>query len=315
VNGYSSFQLGKTQLEDLSAERLELFHQVLDGMRVDGDMVAVAAPSERSNERWRAWFEESGRRGASPRAAARRWRAHEVADVTARLGEVAIPTLVVHREDNLIVSDAHARFLADRIPDAELVLLPGSDNLVYAGDVDGVIDAIADFAGASVEGAPTNRVLTTVLFTDIVSSTNHAVVLGDRRWTALLDLHDSLARQLIGRHGGALVKSTGDGLLVTFDSPGDALRCAAGLREELADLGIEIRSGIHVGEAHRRGSDVSGVAVHLAARVMALAEPGEMLVSSAVPPLMVGSEIEFEDRGTHELRGVPGSWPLYAARI
>jgi class 3 adenylate cyclase len=226
-----------------------------------------------------------------------------------------VPTLIVHRENNLIVSEAHARFLADQIPGARLVLLPGSDNVLYAGDVDDVIDAIADFAGPSIDGAATNRILTTVLFTDIVSSTNHAVALGDRRWTALLDLHDSLARRSIGRHGGALVKSTGDGLLVTFDSPGDALRCAAGLREELADLGIEIRSGIHVGEAHRRGSDVSGVAVHLAARVMALAAPGEVLVSSAVPPLMVGSEIEFEDRGTHELRGVPGSWPLFAARI
>jgi class 3 adenylate cyclase len=238
-----------------------------------------------------------------------------VVDVTLRLGEVAVPTLIVHREDNLIVSATHGEFLAGQIRGARLVLLPGSDNLVYAGDVDGVIDAITDFAGASVEGASTSRVLATVLFTDIVSSTNHAVALGDRRWTALLDLHDSLARRTIGWHSGVLVKSTGDGLLVTFDSPGDALRCAAGLRDELADLGIEIRSGVHVGEVERRGSDVSGVAVHLAARVMALAEPGQVLVSSAVPPLMVGSEIEFEDRGTHELRGVPGSWPLHAARI
>lgn len=307
VNGFARFR-------GVPQERLDAFRQILDGDLPDNDLFTRVAPSEQHDARFRAWFDDAGRRGASPREASLRWTDHESADVTAHLAGIAVPTLVVHREGNLIVNPDEGRVLADHIPGARLAMLPGHDNLVYAGDSHRVIDAICEFAGHARDGVVT-RVLTTVLFTDIVDSTDRAASLGDRRWTAVLDLHDSMAARILERHGGSLVKATGDGLLVTFDGPGDALRCAAALRDELAAAGIRIRTGVHVGEIERRGDDIGGIAVHLAARVMATAAAGEVVVSGAVPPVMLGSGTEFVDRGEHELKGIPGAWTLYLARV
>jgi class 3 adenylate cyclase len=312
VNGFAQFRPSYGDLEQLPPDALETFQKILDGDGAEGDVLAFAAPSERNDTRFRAWFDDAGRRGASPTTAARRWSSHEAADVTHYLARIAVPTLVVHREGNLIVSPRQAAALAEGIRGAQLVLLPGQDNLVYAGSVDDVTNAIAQFAGQAVESAVT-RVLTTLLFTDIVGSTNRAVGLGDRRWTTALDIHDAIAKRILDRHGGTLVNTTGDGLLVTFDGPGNALRCGSDLRDALADAGIDIRIGVHVGEVERRGADIGGIAVHLAARVMEIAQPGEVLVSSVVPLLMSGSSTEFYERGEHTLKGIPGTWSLYAA--
>jgi class 3 adenylate cyclase len=314
VNGFAQFWPSYEDLERLPPDALETFHKILDGGGADADVLAFAAPSERDDRRFRAWFDDAGRRGASPTAATRRWSSHESADVTSCLAQIEVPTLVLHREGNLIVSPRQAAVLAEGIPGAQLVLLPGHDNLIFAGPVDDVTNAIARFAGRAVESAVT-RVLTTLLFTDIVGSTNRAVELGDRRWTTALDIHDAIAKRILDRHRGTLVNTTGDGLLVTFEGPGDALRCGSNLRDALADAGIEIRTGVHVGEVERRGDDVGGIAVHLAARVMEIAQAGEVLVSSVVPLLMSGSDTEFQERGEHHFKGIPGSWLLYAANI
>ena len=312
VNGFTQFRAAQEGLQHLPPDALAVFREILDGSQAGVDLIALAAPSERGDDRFRSWFDDAGRRGASPRTASRRWSDHESADATSYLPDIAVPTLVVHREGNLIVSARQGQVLADGIPGARLVMLPGQDNLMYAGAVHQVIDAIAEFAGQAGDMAAT-RVLTTVLFTDIVGSTDRAASLGDRRWATVLDVHDSMAQRILERHGGTLVNTTGDGLLVTFDGPGNALRCAAALRDGLADAGIQIRTGVHVGEVERRGADIGGIAVHLAARVMNAAGAGEVLVSGAVPPLMTGSGTEFADRGEHVLKGIPGTWHLFAA--
>jgi class 3 adenylate cyclase/pimeloyl-ACP methyl ester carboxylesterase len=314
VNGFPRFRPSYGDLEQLPPDALQTFHEILDGGGAEEDILAFAAPSERDDDRFRAWFDDSGRRGASPTTASRRWSAHESADVTSYLADIALPTLILHRAGNLIVSPRQAAVLAQGIPGAQLVLLPGQDNLVYAGSVHDVTNAIAQFAGGPADAAVT-RVLTTILFTDIVGSTNRAVGLGDRRWTTALDIHDAIAMRIVDRHGGTLVNTTGDGLLVTFDGPGNALRCGSDLRDALADAGIEIRTGVHVGEVELRGADIGGIAVHLAARVMEIAQAGEVLVSSVVPLLMSGSGTEFHERGEHCLKGIPGTWSVYAANI
>ncbi len=315
INGFARFHSRLAAPEHLSPDVLRAFQSILDAEETGGDVVLFVAPSERDDASWRAWFDAAGRRGASPRAAAARWEMHERADVTDRLEAVAVPTLVIHRAGNLIVSPQQASVLASRIPQARLVSVEGHDNMIYAGDVDQLLDLVIEFAGGAAEERRVTRSLAAVLFTDIVASTQHAITLGDRRWATALDIHDSVANRVLARHRGRLVKATGDGLLVTFASPEAAVRCAAQLRDELKGMGVQIRSGVHVGEIEMRGGDVAGVAVHVAARVMAKAEAGEVLVSSAVPILMVGSPITFADRGVHELKGIPGVWPMFAAQV
>jgi class 3 adenylate cyclase len=314
VNGFADFSAAQEGLRHLPPDALEVFREILDGSPSEVDLAALAAPTHRDDERFRSWFDAAGRRGASPATASRRWRDHESADATSYLPDIAVPTLVVHREGNLILSARHAEVLANAIPGGRLAMLPGQDNLIYAGDVHNVVDAIAEFAGRASARTAT-RVLTTVLFTDIVGSTDRAASLGDRRWATALDVHDSMAQRILERHGGTLVKTTGDGLLVTFDGPGNALRCAAALRDGLADAGIQIRTGVHVGEVERRGTDIGGIAVHLAARVMDAARAGEVLVSGVVPALMAGSGTHFTDRGEYPLKGVPGTWHVFSADV
>jgi class 3 adenylate cyclase len=206
------------------------------------------------------------------------------------------------------------RYLADRIEGARLVELPGDDHWWFAGDADALIDEVGHFLTGELPDQEPDRVLATVLFTDIVGSTERAAQMGDRRWRDLLESHDATVRRAVERHRGRFVKSLGDGVLATFDGPARAVHCACALLEAVRPLGIELRAGVHTGEVERMGDDVGGIAVHLGARVGSLAGPGEVLASQTVKDLVVGSGIDWEDRGAHELKGVPGEWRLYAVR-
>jgi class 3 adenylate cyclase len=234
------------------------------------------------------------------------------ADVRPALAAIQAPTLVLYRSGDLLAGKPHAVYLAEHISDARLVDLPGRDNLIFAGDSDAVVDEIEEFLTGRRPAPEADRVLATVLFTDIVGSTDRIGEVGDRRWRELLITHDMRARAEVERFRGRLVKSTGDGVLATFDGPGRAIRCACAIRDSVRPLGIDLRAGLHTGEIEVLGDDVAGMAVHIGARVSALAGPGEVLVSSTVKDLVAGSGIEFDNRGENELKGVPGTWKLYA---
>jgi len=256
------------------------------------------------------------RQTASPGAAAEILHHNVNMDVRYALGALRVPTLVVHRTGDPICPVVHGRYLAEHIADAHLVEVPGDFHVGgLPGDDDPVIDAIAEF----VTGAPTHRevevdrVLTTVLFTDIVDSTARAASIGDRAWRTLLEQHDVAAGEAVQQHRGVVVKRTGDGLLATFDGPGRGIRAARALQTAVRPLGIEVRAGLHTGEVERRADDVAGIGVHIGARVSALARPGEVLVTSTVKDLVIGSELQFDDRGAQTLKGVPGDWHLWAA--
>jgi class 3 adenylate cyclase len=231
-------------------------------------------------------------------------------DLLAVVPTIRAPTLLLRRRGDRHVRDGHARVLAERLPDARLVELDGEDNFWASGDVDALLDEIQPFLTGGRRTHVTNRVLSTVMFTDSVGSTQRAADLGDAAWTALLEAHDDLVSTHVAAFGGRVVKSTGDGALATFDGPARAIQCAYGLTHAAGEMGLELRTGLHTGEIELRGKDVGGLAVHIGARVAALAGPGEVLVSGAIPPLVSGSGISFGDRGKHELKGVPGPWPI-----
>ncbi|HYQ35713.1 MAG TPA: adenylate/guanylate cyclase domain-containing protein [Mycobacterium sp.] len=212
------------------------------------------------------------------------------------------------------MSAAHVRYLAERIPKARLVEFDGDDHVWFAGDTDRVLDEIESFVTGARAASPTNRVLSTVLFTDIVGSTERAEALGDEAWTAALDAHNGVVERHVASARGDVIKFTGDGALATFDGPARAITCACAIRDAVQDLGLDIRAGLHTGEVEMIGRDVHGIAVHIAARIMALAGPGEVLVSGAIPPLVLGSRIAFDDRGSHALKGVRDPWPVLAVR-
>jgi class 3 adenylate cyclase len=235
-------------------------------------------------------------------------------DVRSVLPMITVPTLILHRIGDRLVNIRSGRYLAEHIPGARIVELAGSDHAGYAGDTDAILDEVQEFL-TGIRGSPDlDRVLATVMFTDIVGSTDRAASLGDRKWRQLLDEHDAVVARYVEQFRGRFVKHTGDGALATFDGPGRAINCARALRTAMAGLGIQIRAGVHAGEVELRGDDVGGIAVHIAARVAALAGPEEILVSSTVKDLVVGSGITFSDRGAHELKGVPGEWRLYGVK-
>jgi class 3 adenylate cyclase len=233
------------------------------------------------------------------------------ADVRPLLPAIQAATLVLYRSGDRWVGKPHAAYLSEQIPDSKLVELPGDDNLMFAGDSDADLDEIEEFITGARHAPVTDRVLVTVLFTDIVGSTERAAELGDRRWRDLLDAHDRTVRRQLERFRGREVNTAGDGFLATFDGPGRGIECGCAIRDAVRALGIEIRAGLHTGEIEVRGDDVAGMAVHIGARVSAVAGASEVLVSSTVKDLVAGSRIEFEDRGDHELKGVPGSWRLF----
>jgi len=206
----------------------------------------------------------------------------------------------------------HGRYLAERIPGATLIELPGTELTLFWETPEVALDHVEQFLTGIRRVAQPTRMLATVLFTDIVGSTQRAGELGDRRWRELLNVHDDLSRRLVEEFGGRLVKTTGDGMLATFEGPGQAIHCALAFRDELAGIGIQLRAGLHTGEVELRDDDVGGIAVHIAARVMAKADPGEILVSRTVRDLVAGSAVTLKDRGMYPLKGIDGDWQLLA---
>jgi class 3 adenylate cyclase len=281
----------------------------------EGQVAGRIAPSLMEGDpAFREWAARLERLAASPGTIRRIFDVIGGTDVRDVLSSIRVPTLVMHRRADSFIDVEHSRYLAAHIPGARYVELEGTDSLFSIGEVDAVIGEMEEFlTGARREPEP-DRMLATVMFTDIVGSTERAAELGDRGWRELLERHDELVRRTLGRHRGQEVKRTGDGFLATFDGPARAIRCAASLVEAVGTLGVEVRAGLHTGECEVMGADVGGLAVHIAARVMACAGPGEVLVSSTVKDLVVGSGISFEDRGEHGLKGVPGRWRLFAVR-
>jgi class 3 adenylate cyclase len=274
-------------------------------------LVAMVVPSRADDERFRRWFAKWLRTGGSPRVVQVLLRAALEVDVRPILPLVQAPTLVLHRRDDTLLPVDHGRYLAKHIRHARLVELPGADAALMWETPGLALDRIEEFLTGVRRAADPTRVLATVLFTDIVGSTQQASRLGDRRWRELLNVHDELAYRLVEEFNGRLVKTTGDGILATFDGPGRATRCAAALRDELAGMGLRMRAGLHTGEIELRDGDLGGIALHIAARVMETAGPDEILTSGTVRDLVVGSSIVLEDRGPQPLRGVEGTWRLF----
>jgi class 3 adenylate cyclase len=282
-----------------------------DALEQGFDVLSIIAPSVARDAAFRAWWDMSGNRAASPSMARAVSAAITVADVRHVLPAVTAPALVIHRADSPFVSVEHGRYLRDHLPGSRYVELPGEDSLYWVGDTGPMLDEIEEFV-TGVRGASAgDRLLATVLFTDIVGSTELAARLGDDRWHNLLDNHDRTVRTQLSRFGGREANTAGDSFLATFASPSNAIDCADAIAAAVHELGIEVRVGIHAGEVELRGSDVAGMAVHIGARVAALAGPGQVLVSSTVREIMTGSRREFADAGEHELKGVPGRWRVY----
>ena len=293
---------------------LELVRHTWDRMLEEwGDPATIDlwAPSSARDPELRDWWARMLRSGASPgtlRTMARMW---EELDVRPLLPLVRAATLVIHRRDDRLVPPALSRTVARGIPRAREVELPGRDHLFLAGDQDALLDEIEEFLTGRPAAVRSDRVLATVVFTDLVGSTERAAELGDHRWRELLEQHERLARREVERFGGRLVKMIGDGLLATFDGPARAVRAALSIRDQAKALGLEMRGGAHTGECELIGDDVAGIAVHIAARVQSSARSGDVLVSSTVKDLVVGSGLQFNPRGSHCLKGVPGEWQLF----
>ena len=283
-----------------------------DALDLGYDVLAISAPSVGDDPVFRAWFDRAGNLGATPAMARVMQEVNFATDVRHVLPRIEAPTLIIQRTEHPLFDAGHGRYLADHITGARHVELPGADLLHWVGDAAAMLDEIEEFITGVRGGSGAERVLATVLFTDIVGSTDQASRLGDGPWRDLLDRHDQAVRAQIDRFRGREVKTVGDGFVVTFDSPGRAIECALAIRETLRALGIAVRSGIHTGEVELRADDVAGMAVHIGARVSALAGADEVLVSSTVKDLVTGSTVEFSDRGAHTLKGVPGSWQLFS---
>jgi class 3 adenylate cyclase len=279
----------------------------------DGEDLFLAAPSMVDDEAFRAWWARNERLSASPGAAAALLRMMLDIDVRPVLPSIRVPTLVMHRAGETLVDPRSGHYVAEHIRGARFLELPGVDTIPYVGNADAGFDAIQEFLTGSRPVPEVDRVLATVLFTDIVQSTTLAATWGDRRWRATLDDHDEQAGRVLDRFRGRLIKSTGDGLLATFDGPARAIRCAWALREDARTLGLEIRAGLHTGEIELRGDDIGGIAVHIGQRICSLARPAEVLVSRTVADLVAGSGLTFVARGEQELKGVQGPWAVYAA--
>jgi class 3 adenylate cyclase len=258
------------------------------------------------------WFAKNQRMYMSPGVARRTFGLQ--ADVGDVLPLVQVPTLVLHHEDFRTTPVQNGRYLAEHIANARLAIVPGQDGWIFAEPADEPMRQIESFLDGLTSVAVPDRTLAAILFTDIVSSTERASTLGDREWRNLLTTHDALARTLVDQHKGRVVKMTGDGMLAVFDGPGRAIRCALSLGDALRTVGLEIRAGLHTGEVEVMGEDIAGIGVHIAARVLDAARPGEVFVSPAVPMLVAGAGFEFDDRGERELKGVPGSWNLFAVK-
>jgi class 3 adenylate cyclase len=294
------------------AEVAEAFLAQLDQAWGTEAMAAMFAPSRAGDQRFCRWLARFQRTIASPRAVQAFLGASFEMYARPILPLIQAPTLVLHRPDFPLIPLSHGYYLAENIPGARLIELEGTEQSLFWETPEVALHHVEQFLTGMRRVAQPTRMLATVLFTDIVSSTERAGELGDRRWRELLNVHDEVTGRLVEEFGGRLVKSTGDGILATFDGPGQAIHCAVALRDELAGIGVQLRAGLHTGEVELREDDVGGIAVHIAARVMATANPGEILVSRTVRDLVAGSDVTLEDRGIYLLKGIDGDWQLLA---
>lgn len=277
-----------------------------------GSGLAILAPSRAGDDRFWEQLGRLQRNAIRPGAVRHFYRQTMESDVTDVLRSISVPTLVLNRAGNQVVGVGLSRELADAIPGAKFVELPGTDHLAYSQDVDRLVDEIEEFLTGARTGSDPDRLLATLVFTDIVDSTSRAAELGDRRWRDLLDQHHRLVRAELERFRGREIDTTGDGFFAAFDAPARAVRCALAIADAVSRIGLSVRAGVHVGEVEVRGENLGGLAVHIAARISALAGASEVLVSSTVKELLAGSGIRFDDRGEYTLKGVPDTWRLYS---
>ena len=313
LNTYARITSSPDYPSGIPAEQLYGFAQYLEPDWGTGVGLSAWAPSVAHDPGARESFARVQRLASSPGAAMALLTSYLEIDVRAALPLVHAPTLVLHRTGDRMVPLAHGHYVADHIDGARLVEIPGTDHFWWTQNTDQILDEVEEFLTGARSVPEPDRVLASVLFTDIVDSTRRAAELGDSAWRLLLNQHDALAERQIERHGGRLVKTTGDGVLATFDGPARSVRCARAISNGAQALGMEIRAGVHTGEVERRGDDIAGIGVNIAARIEAMAQPGEVLVSRTVTDLVAGSDLEFENRGEHDLKGVPGRWQVFAA--
>jgi class 3 adenylate cyclase len=290
---------------------LTRFAEATQAMDLDAQ-ISIVAPSRMEEPGFRSWFRRYTRSAQSGIPVGAVMMMMMSWDIRDRLPAIQAPVLVLNRSEHAILPVRNARALAEALPNARLVELPGRDTAIFSSDVDEVADEIQAFLTGSRPPPRLDRVLATVLFTDIVGSTERAATIGDRDWRELLERHHRLLRAALERYGGREVHTAGDGFLATFDSPRRAVECARAAGDALRSIGLEIRAGVHTGEIELSGGDVQGIAVHIGARIAALAGAGEVFVSSTVKDLVAGSGIDFDDRGEHALKGVPGEWRVFA---
>jgi class 3 adenylate cyclase len=295
-------------------EHLDNLTAFLERVWGTAEDLEIVAPSRATDERLRALWERGLRSTWGPGVASEAIRRSLEWDARGLLPSISCRTLVLHREGDRFIHLGAGRYLAEHIPGAKFVVLPGEDHLVFVGDIDALVDEIEEFVVGTRSGAEGDAVTATVVFTDIVASTEHQARVGPREWSRLTDQHEALVRDLLARHRGREVKTIGDGFLATFDGTGKGLRCAAEIVKGAHGLGLELRAGVHTGEVEPRGSDIAGLAVTIASRVCDLAGPREVLVTKTVTDLVVGSGMEFVDRGERELKGVPGQWRLFGVK-
>ncbi len=294
-------------------DRLQLSLDRVEEQWGSGANLDFLAPSVAHDERFRRWYARYERLALGPRMVRAIVASDFENDLRSVLPAIRVPTLVLHRTDNRFIGVGHGRYLAEHIPGAKFVEIPGEDHLFHVGETEAMLGEIEEFLTGVRSVPESDRVLATVLFTDIVGSTERAAALGDRAWRDLLDAHHAIVRRELERYRGREIEFAGDGLLATFDGPARAIRCACAITNAVRALGIEIRAGLHTGEIELAGAAVRGIAVHIGARVAGKAGAGEVLVSSTVKDLVAGSGIRFVDRGLHALKGVPGDWRLFAA--
>ncbi len=311
---FGTFAAMKAEPYLLSQERFDQFLTAVEAYWGQGLLVPINAPSRRDDEAFVQWFGRLERAAASPGGIQALFRADYESDVRHVLPSIRVPTLILHRKGDSTIPVACGRDMAQKISGAKYVELPGEDHLLQALDqdlLDRLLDEVEEFITGVRHRPETDRVLATVMFTDIVRSTERAAEMGDSRWRVLLSSYYAAVRKELSVFRGREVNTAGDGLLATFDGPNRAIRCACSVRERLRPLGLEVRTGLHTGECELIGDDVGGIAVHIAARVAATAEPDEVLVSSTVRDIVAGSGLRFADRGMHGLKGVPGEWRLF----
>jgi class 3 adenylate cyclase len=313
VGGFARFREAPDYPLGMSDEALAKKKRTITeswGSEVVRRLLRQLAPSIADDEEQVQVYTRAAARGASPTAATALMRMSAQIDVRDVLPAIRVPALVLHRAEEALADES--RDVGERIPGAQVVELPGVDHMPWLGDQDAVVAEVEEFLTGVRPHPALDRVLATVLFTDIVGSTQLAAELGDHRWQELLEQHNTLVRRELGRFRGREINTAGDGFLATFDGPARAIACACSIRDAARRLGLQIRFGLHTGELELHGTDIRGIAVHTGARVAAMAGSGEVLASSTVKDLVAGSGLEFEDRGSHELKGVPGEWRLYA---